>query len=196
MLPEFPMTTFSIPFTIIDLASYQIITSKILPGDISDSKEIIITEQAIPGLSFSPLQQAGMGNRHISFTIPVIKRNNATGNVLHLKQWESLRQKAFNITELFSIGKGQFRGAPKVVFNWGTGSLPLVYYVKKCEMVHKAGWTNMIGNPQNTDVSIELILDEEHFMNKAEEIFRKISAMGGVIETMLEAFQRQGARTY
>ena len=44
----------------------------------------------------------GWGNRKISFTLPIIKRNNTVGNVLLLKQFENLRNQAVGFTNIFS----------------------------------------------------------------------------------------------
>jgi len=179
-----PKYSFNLPFFMFDLTNFQLITSKIIPGDISDTKSVILTEQAIPGLGYNPVSQGGMGNRHISFEIPLIKRNNTIGNVLILKQWETLRNKGFGIQNIFKL-QGQFTPNPKVLFNWGIGSVPLVWYVKDIGITHRSDMVNELGNPTMSSIKVELILDEEDIVNVAETVFRKISAYSG---TILQAF--------
>lgn len=173
-----PNYNFNLPWFIFDIINFQLITSPIIPGDISDTKDIILSETPIPGLNYSPIQYTGGGNRKISFTLPLIKRNNTVGNVLLVKQFEQLRNQSAGLLDVFT---GQFTPNPKVLYYWGTGSVPLIYFVSKCNFTHKAGWTNQLGNPQYTDLEIELVLDESNPLYKAEELFRKISAVSGSI---------------
>ena len=169
---KIPSYSFSLPWFMYDLENNQLITSQTRPGDITDSKDVFLTETPIPGLNFSPVQPSGNGNRKISFTLPLLKRNNTVGNSLLLTQFRSLRNQATGIMNIYSQ---QFTPNPKVLYYWGTGSLPLVYFVSKCNLVHKDGFVNQQGQPQYTEAQIELILDESHPLYKAEEFFRYVS---------------------
>ena len=75
-----PAYNFNLPWFMYDLNNFQLITSKTVPGDISDSKKVFLTEVPIPGLNYSPVQTSGNGNRKISFTLPLLKKNNTIGN--------------------------------------------------------------------------------------------------------------------
>jgi hypothetical protein len=169
-----PHYSWKLPWFIYDLFTAQIITTYTVPGDISDTKDIVLTETPIPGLNFSPIMPGGNGNRKIAFTLPLMKRNNTMGNTLVLKQFDNLRNQARRLEDIFA---NQFNPNPKVLFYWGIGSLPLVYYVKKCDFSHKEHWTNEMGFPQFTEISLELWLDENNLVYKAEEIFRKVASM-------------------
>ncbi len=170
---KIPAYSFSLPWFMYDISNNQLITSQTRPGDIKDSKDVFLTETPIPGLNFAPVQFSGNGNRKISFTLPLLKRNNTVGNSLLLQQFHLLRNQATGLLNIFSQ---QFTPNPKVLYYWGTGSLPLVYFVSKCELTHKSGWVNQQGQPQYSEVQIELILDENHPLYKAEEFFRNVSA--------------------
>ena len=172
---------YSLPWFMFDLSNFQIITSVTVPGDISDSKDVLLTETPIPGLNFAPVQPSGNGNRKVSFTLPLIKRNNTIGNSLLIKQFQILRNQATGLRNLFP---SQFTANPKVLYYWGTGSVPLVWFVKKCDLTNKQLWVNQQGQPQFSEVSIELWLDENHVLYKAEEIYRKASSLvGGVLSS-------------
>lgn len=175
-----PKTSFHLPWFMFDMSNYQLLTSTIIPGDMKDVKDIVLTETPIPGLNYMPINPAGGGNRKISFTIPLIKRNNTVGNVLLLKQVENLRNQAGGFFSL-ATSNGQFTPTPKVLFSWGTGSLPLVYWVKKADATHKEGWVNELGMPQYSEIEFELWLDESHIMYKAEEIWRKMASLTGMV---------------
>lgn len=170
-VPEFK---FSLPWFMFDIYNRQLITSNTIPGDIVDSKDIFLTEQPIPGLNYSPIMPSGNGNRKIKFTLPLIKRNNTIGNSLILQQLATLRNQATGTIQIYSR---QFNPNPKVIYYWGTGSLPLVYFVKTCNFTNKKRWVNQLGQPQYSEVSLELWLDESNFLYKAEELYRKLSSL-------------------
>ncbi len=190
-------SAFGLPWFMYDLYNKQLITSKIIPGDMRDTKQIFLTEVPIPGINYQPVQPAGGGNRKISFTIPLIRRDPVLGNVHLLKQYDQLRNRTDSPLQTGS--SLQFGSTPKVLFYWGTGSVPLVYWVSKCDMTHKQGWTNSAGLPQYSEIQIELILDERDPLYKAEEMFRKVSAtLAGVITPVVETLPSylQGRRPY
>lgn len=183
-----PNYDFYVPWFMFDIDNIQLITSPLEPSDITDSKEIIYAETPIPGLNYQPVQYGGGGNQKISFTMPLIKRNNTVGNVLLLQQFKLLRNQAFSITDIFS---GQFRPNPRVLFYWGTGSLPLIYFVKKCDATHKMNWRNNLGAPMYSEIQIELILDETSDLYKAEEVFRIASAYAGFASNAFDVVNQQ-----
>ena len=168
----------NIPWFMFDIDNFQFITNILIPDDIKDTKEIILAETPIPGRNSAPIQYGGGGNRHISFTLPLIKRNNTVGNILMLKQFDMVRNQVVGLTNIFST---QFRSNPKVLYYWGTGSLPLIYYVTKCNPTHKGGWVNALGQPQYSEIEIELILDEENVLYQAEEIWRRVASLTGMV---------------
>jgi len=162
-----PPSTVRLPWFLIDIDNAQLITSNPVPKEISDTKKITLTETPIPGLNYEPISPGGMGNVHISFKLPIMDKNNTIGTNLRVKQFEGLRNQAVNFLSLFTAG--QFVDAPKVLYSWGTGRLPLVYWTKKCDFKHDM--INEQANPQRSIADIELILDEEHPLYKAEEVF-------------------------
>ena len=70
----------NVPFFIFDLFNFQLITVPQIPSDISDSKSVVLSETPRPGLNFNPINIGGMGNRKISFTLPLIKKNGSVGS--------------------------------------------------------------------------------------------------------------------
>lgn len=178
---KLPAFKYFLPFYIFDLNNFQIITSQFIPGDIADTKDIVYTETPIPGLNYQPVQSGGMGNRKIAFTLPLVKRDGIIGNVALLKQFDNLRQPSGSFVNIFKKDK-QFTPNPKVLFSWGIGSIPLIWFVKKCDATHKKSWVNSFGQPQYSEIHIELILDESNVLNKAEDIFRQLASWTGIAE--------------
>ena len=192
---KIPRFTFNLPWFMFDIFNKQLITSTVIPTDIADSKDIILTETPIPGLNYAPIQPSGGGNRKLSFSLPLIKRNNSIGNVLLLKQFDVLRNQATGLLNIFSQ---QFTPTPKVLYYWGSGSVPLIYWVKRCDAVHKRGWVNQLGQPQYSDILIELWLDETDPLYRAEEIFRKVSSLTGEFQASFDVISSQvtGGKPY
>lgn len=191
---KIPEYSFSLPWFMYDIYNHQIITSPTIPGDITDSKDIYLTENPIPGLNFAPVQPAGNGNRKIAFTLPLIKRNNTIGNSLLLQQFHALRNQATGLLNIFSQ---QFNPNPKVLYYWGTGSLPLVYYVSKLTLTNKERWINQMGQPQYSEANIELILDENDPLYKAEELYRKVSMYASASFSLIDnTFNPVKGRTF
>lgn len=176
-LPEYK---FKLPWFMYDIYNNQLITSQTIPGDIADNKDIFLTETPIPGLNYAPIMASGNGNRKINFTLPLLKRNNTIGNSILVKQFEILRNQA---TGFLNITTKQFTPNPKVLFYWGTDSLPLVWFVKTINFTHKQRWVNQQGYPQYSEVNIELWLDETDVLYKAEEMFRKVAMLSGLVIT-------------
>jgi hypothetical protein len=179
-----PFNPINLPWFMFDIQNKQLITSSSIPGDINDSKQIVLTEVPIPGLNFNPINSGGFGNRKVSFSIPLVKRNNTVGNILLMKQFDNLRNQAYglNPSNIFRPSS-QFVPNPKVLFYWGTSNaIPLEWYVAKCDYVHKSSFTNRFGNTQFSEVSIELWLDETSKLFRAEETFRKLASYSGMLE--------------
>jgi len=168
----------NVPWWMYDLDNQQLITVSTVPEQIKDAKGIAFVETQIPGRNFQPVHQGGNENRKISFGLKLLKRNNTVGNVLLLKQFELLRNQSAGF---LNILPKQFSPNPKVLYYWGTGSIPLVYWVTKCEFNHHGAQVNAFGNPQYSDVEIELTLDETDPLYKAEEAYRKMQAIAGMI---------------
>jgi hypothetical protein len=181
-VPKFPQV---FQWFMYDLGNNQLITSIFIPGDITDTKDIVYAETPIPGLSHQPIQSGGMGNRKISFELPLIKRNGIIGNVHLLKQFDRLRNPTSNFASAF-MQSSQFTSNPKVLYNWGIGSVPLIWYVKKCDPTHKQHWVNAFGQPQYSELQFELWLDENNPLNRAEEIWRQLASIYGQVESTLD----------
>lgn len=181
----------NLPWFMFDLYNHQLITSASIPeGEIRDSKSVFVTETPIPGRNFQPVSVGGNGNRKVSFTLPVVNRNGAMGNLLMLKQFDLLRNQAQGFLGL-SKARGQFAPNPRVLYYWGVGSIPLVYYVTKCDFRHISGMVGALGQPQASYVEIELLLDETDPLYGAEEAFRNVAAVLGEAMAIAETGAQQ-----
>lgn len=181
----------NIPWFMFDLTNKQLITTKYIPSDIVDTKSIVFTETPIPGLNYEPVMPGHGGNRKLSFTLPLLYKTPGIGNIALLKRFDALRNRSS--IGLFGQRGYQFDSNPQVLYFWGTGSVPLVYWVLKADATHKQGWVNEFGIPQYSEISIELALDETNAIYKAEELFRAVSGLVGAAGSAVEGIMKGGA---
>lgn len=164
-----------------DLDNIQLISLTTVPENVADTKSIEHVSISVPGLGYKPMLFSGIDNKKISFTIRVIARNQVVGNQLYLQQFDSLRRPRVGLFSVFAEDEA-FVPNPQVLYHYGSGStLPLVYYVTKIDMSHSK--YNNWGYPQVTDVSIELTLNENHLINMAEDVARKVAMVLGTIQS-------------
>jgi hypothetical protein len=56
--------------------------------------------------------------------------------------------------------------------------------------------TNALGYPQYTQVSMELWLDENNWLYKTEQVFRKLSAITGMADNLTAVIKEQTNQKY
>lgn len=174
-----------LPWFIYDLSNRQLITTSTIPsGEIGDTKNIVFTETPILGNNYSPVSVGGHGNRKISMQIPIINRG-YEGNIGLVKQFDLLRNRSRGWLGLKK--KNLWATNPKVLYYWGVGSIPLEYFVTRCDMKHTTMMVNEVGLPQHTVIDLELTLDETSMFYKVEETYRDITAVLGSAQTALQA---------
>ena len=165
-----------VPWWMFDIDNLQLFTSANIPSDIADNKNVVLTEVPIPGSNHPYTNTVGGESRKISFKLPLVQRDPAAGNVFMLKAYDSLRNQTSGFLKTKS---GPYDKMPRVLYNWGTGSIPLIWFVTKASMVHKQGWVNEIGLPMYSEIDIELVLDETSPIYRGEEIWREYAALVG-----------------
>ena len=172
----------NLPWFIYVRETGPLITSKTIPENIVDSKEITLTETSVPGLIYRPVTPGGNGNRKISFTIPLLSRLPGIGLVPMINQLQLLR----NQVQAGAYGLDRrFNPNPKVWYYWGVGDSPLPCIVAKVDFTHKGEMVNFAGAPQYSSVDIELIVDEGDEAYQMEETFRNMSSSIGTYTSIL-----------
>lgn len=189
-----------LPWYILDESSGQLITSPTIPVSISDTKEILFAESAVPGLNYTPLYPNRNGNTTLSFSLPIINRLSNFGNLALMQQFEKLRNQD---TPPLSAGASalvrgdQFRSNPTVIYSWGTHRPPLRFYVTKCDFEHTSSMTNRAGISQYTIVSMELKLDENNALYRMYVLGRLGGSLAGMGQGISEDKKSlKGSRPY
>lgn len=189
-----PLGKFRVPFFIMDLGNYELITLPNVPLEVSSSKAVKWNNTQVPGLSYEPAQFGNMEAQRISFSIKVANRNPIWGNVPILKQFEKLRTP---VEGLASLIFGNVSNAnPEVLFWYGTGNtIPLIYRVLKCDFSHVA--FNSLGYPTVTDISIDLMLKEDNVLYECEKVARMVLSVLGMADSIYSLVQSfKGEKPY
>lgn len=177
-----------LPWYMIDLDNFQLYVSELVPEDIKDEKNVILTESPIPGLGYQPISPGGNSNRIVNFTLPIYSTEVFVGNSLLLRYFKQIRSP---IAPLFQKPE-QHQRSPKVLYNFGLGDPPMVFYAKNCSISSKGSMVNEFGNPELSYVDISLLYDPEHEINIIEEQYSQALSSMGSIQSLLESVNTIG----
>lgn len=177
-----------LPWYIFNETNGILITSITIPTTVEDKKEIVFAETSLPGLNYTPLTPARNGNRKLSFSLPIIKRTpkGFLGNTGMMAAFEMLRNNDNpSLLSLFSKRGGDFNPNPKVVYSWGTHTIaPMEYFVRKCDFSHDTRFVTKLGLTEFSVVSMELELDENSALYRADRLVRVVNARKGMVDSI------------
>lgn len=148
-------------------------SSRIVPEAITSNKPINYSDKAVAGGRTSIPQFGNFGATTLSFSLRYASMNDTLGVTRTQKFFESLRNPETGIFSSFAqpfSADEPFRPNPKVLYYYGTNSVPMVYFVTKCNFTLSS--YNTKGFAQVIDVSLELVLDESGALFEAERLFR------------------------
>lgn len=155
------------------------LASRNVPESIASQKTINRTEQQIPGAGTSIPKFGNINAEKISFSIKLASFNNELGVTDQIRFFDLLRNPYSN-----AFGEQRpFAANPQVIYWYGNGKLPMLYYVNKCDYTFSK-W-NIYGQPQVVVVDLELIVDEESAIYKAEVIARQVLATAVTAESFI-----------
>lgn len=173
-------TSISVPWFIVDIESFDLITLPNVPLEVNSAKSINYAKKSVPGDETQPLQFTGMDPKVISFDIDVVRKSQILGALPVIKQFESLRVPQFGLGNIIF---GESNRNPKVLFHYLSGDLlPMEYYVTKCDMINSM--PNFSGYPQRCQVSMELTMDEKSILHTAEKMTRVALKVLGVVDNI------------
>jgi hypothetical protein len=161
------------------------------PAEISTQKKINYFEAPNIGGSSHKKYFTGFGNKQINVTLTCINKESPLGVSPEIAFFETLREPDIGLKEIFSFSSGNENyPPPQVLWTFGTGSLvPLVYYVDdvniKTSMLMDGIITGVIGIPRRADITIQLSLDEDNVLNKANRMAQKASAIVASVESVI-----------
>lgn len=148
----------------------RIFTSRIIPETVSSNKGINYTEKSIPGGHTGIMQYSNMSATEIGFSVTFADFNSTRGVVATQKFFEILRTPEESRLGSIASAYIPFMPNPKVLYMYGTGSLPMQYFVTKCDFDLEE--FNSLSFPQVIKVSMTLRLDESGPLYELERKFK------------------------
>lgn len=165
----------------------NIITNKSIPESTSSSRALNYSEVQIPGGGTAIPKFGSIGAKHIGFSLKVVNFNKKLGVVPKVAAFERLRTPAVGaLTEIVNTVTGSrdapFTPNPRVLYYYGTGSFPMIYFVTKCDLV--LSYPNYRGNPQVAEVTMELIMDESSKLYHVERAYKQLMGRIGAFQSI------------
>lgn len=161
------------------------------PIEISTQKKINYFEAPNIGGSSHKKFFTGFGNKQITASLICINKESPVGVSNEIAYFEALREPDLSLKDVFSFSGGNENyPPPQILWTFGTGSLvPLVYYVDdvsiKTSMIMDGPVTGVIGIPRRADITLQLSLDEDNVLNKANRMAQKAASIIASVESVV-----------
>lgn len=179
---------FPLPFWMLDLKNFSLITNRSVPQSVDSDKAINYAEILVPGGSSSDNRYSSMGSEQISFTVRVAAFNNTIGAYALAAQYRNLRMAGGFLDGFY--GDTFFKSNPTVYLSWGTGNvLPMEYYVTKVGFKNQN--FNNLGQPQVIDINLNFRLNEDSALYRMEKMATKVASVLGTVQGLTQAFPSQ-----
>ena len=160
------------------------------PSEINTKKPINYFKSPNIGGAFHELFFIGFDNTTVSFDLMLLDMESPIGVKPAISWFEQLRKPAPGILGLANTFKGNANyPPPQVLFQFGVSMVPLIWNISSVDITpsnfslddHIRG---VIGVPRQADISIELILDEDSTLYRAESIAEQASSIIGSVESI------------
>lgn len=160
-----------------------IITNRLLPDNINDSRKINYSDFAIPGVDYTPFQWTRNDNSKISFRVPVINKESFIGNSIDLQNVERTTSAQLDLS--FTT-EGQWRRNPLCIYSgFGTHRPPLPVVVEAATFEHQTQHTNPeTGYSQFSYVSFTLRYVEDHALFRNYVNLRAAGAATSTVQSI------------
>lgn len=178
----------------------NVFISKTIPEGIKESKEMNWNEVQIPG-GFTSIHRLGSFSAgKVSFNIKLVDFNDEFGVTLQTAIFEQLRLPDYGYIEMFGGSENKnikalglsnrlFRKNPRILMQYGLiSSIPQVYNVRSINI--DPSKPNQFGRPQVANINIDLVLDEEHFLNQLSQMYNRIAQFAGAMKTLVKTYSK------
>ncbi|MFW9871949.1 MAG: hypothetical protein ACFFG0_02530 [Candidatus Thorarchaeota archaeon] len=175
---------------IINMSSWAPFIFTFNPTEIESKKKINYAVAPNIGGAYKKRYFSGFDAKEITFTLQCVDMEGPTGVSEEVAFFEQLREPdpgTFGIANSF-FGNSNFP-PPKVLFQFGTSYVPLVWDVLDVQITeshfHSGHVRGILGIPKQAVISIQLSLDEGHTLNKANQIAKKAQMFAGSAKSII-----------
>ncbi len=179
------------------LASLSFITTKTIPTNVSDTKEINWSEIQIPGGHTSSSRFGSFGTNTINFNLKVADYNDKLGvtsltsALSNLRRPTTSRQNFEYESTVNSASSKTPAGAfapftpPPQVIMWHSmiATTPLFYNVKKCDF--DTSYPNRWGRPQLVSIQFSFSLEEDGLLYRMEVLAAQVAGIANTVKGLM-----------
>jgi hypothetical protein len=154
------------------------------PESVETTKKINYAVAPNIGGSSKKRYFSGFDSKEVTFTIVCLDMESPLGVTPEIAFFEQLREPDPGLLGGWGMTYGNENfPPPQVLFQFGVSLVPLVWDVLDVQIFEdhfKSGLaTGILGIPKKADISIKLGLVEDHPLNKANQIAKKVEAIAG-----------------
>lgn len=175
---------------IINMSSWTPYVFEYNPTIIQSSKKINYAVAPNIGGAYKKRYFSGFDAKEISFTLECNDFKGPTGVAEEVAFFEQLREPdpgTFGIANSF-FGNENFP-PPQILFQFGISYVPLVWDVLEVDIeethFHSGHIRGVLGIPKRCVIDMKLSLDEEHKLNKANQVAKKAQMFAGSVKSLL-----------
>lgn len=163
---------------IVNLSSYSTYIFEYNPVSIESTKKIHYSIAPNIGGAFKKRYFSGFDSKEISLDLHIVDMESPIGVMDDVSFFEQLREPDPGILGGWTLSYGNENfPPPRVLFQFGSGYIPLVWDVLDIGIVTDHFFADeirgIIGIPKNARINIKLGLVEDNILNKANQIAKK-----------------------
>jgi len=185
---------------IMNLSNYLPFVFTFNPTEVKSSKKIHYAIAPNIGGASKKRYFSGFDSKEISFNLRCVDMESPIGVTDEIAFFEQLREPDPGLFSGWFGGYGNENfPPPKVLFQFGVSIVPLVWDVLDVDIVSdhftSGKVSGVFGFPKKCDVSIKLALDEEHFLNQANQVAKKAEMVAASAESIIREVLHQTKNT-
>lgn len=181
---------------IINISSYSSFVFQYNPEKIESEKKINYAVAPNIGGAYKKKYFSGFDTKEISFKIMCVDMESPLGVTEEVAFFEQLREPDPGITGGWGLSYGNVNyPPPQILFQFGVSLLPLVWDVLDVKIsvdhFHADLVRGIMGIPKKCDIDISLSLDEEHVLNKANQVAKKAMAYAATAKSIYREYRHR-----
>jgi hypothetical protein len=179
---------------IVNMVSYSSFVFQFNPEKVETEKKINYAMAPNIGGAYKHRYFSGFDTKELSFKIMCFDKESPLGVTEEIAFFEQLREPDPGVTGGWGLIYGNINyPPPQILFQFGVSIVPLVWDVLDIKVsadhFHSDLVRGIMGVPKKCDVDIALALDEDHVLNKANQVAKKAMAYAATAKSVYREYQ-------
>lgn len=175
---------------ILNMSSWSPFVFTYNPASIKTQKKINYAVIPNIGGAYKKRYFAGFDAKEVKFDLTCIDMESPIGVADEVAYFEQLREPDPGIFGGWGLSYGnEHYPPPKILFQFGISFIPLVWDVLDVQieedLFHGGQVRGIIGIPKRCNISMQLALDEDHVLNKANQVAKKAEMYAASVESIV-----------